>query len=172
MRRDLYIGIVLVAFGLLVLVESLRMPDLAHLGVNPYTVPGIVPGFLGAVIALLGGIMLSRSVIGLRLRKEARTGAPNAPADETDGEAEQQSLARVLLTLVLTVGYAVILVDTLPFWLATFIFVMLFLLVFEWRPDRPPRAYVGYLGGALLLSGLVAAGVTFLFEQVFLVRLP
>ena len=55
-RADLATGLVLVALGVAVVVESLRMPRFEHLNVNPYTVPGLVPGALGAVILVLGAL--------------------------------------------------------------------------------------------------------------------
>mgnify|MGYP001409747424 CR=1 FL=1 len=163
MRRDLFTALGLIALGAGVLLESLRMPDLAHLGVNPYTVPGIVPGFLGAIIGILGFVMLSRSVIGLRLGNEAQT---------TAAEGEPNSTPRLLLTLFLTVGYGAFLVDRMPFWLATFIFVLTFILLFEWRRGRSGRQLLANVGGALLQAALTAAAVTFLFERIFLVTLP
>ena len=60
-RRDFFTSLVLIVFGLTVVAESLRMPRFETLGINPYTVPGLVPGVLGGVIVLLGMVMLVRS---------------------------------------------------------------------------------------------------------------
>ncbi|MDQ3458982.1 MAG: hypothetical protein M3498_06750, partial [Deinococcota bacterium] len=76
---------------------------------------------------------------------------------------------RTLLTLLLTLGYGAGLVGLLPYWLATFLFVFLFITVFEW-PTASSRARV--LALALLQAALVAGLVTFIFERLFLVRLP
>jgi hypothetical protein len=162
-RRDLYAALVFVALGVGVVAESLRMPRFEHLGVNPYTVPGIVPGVLGAVIALLGAVMLTRTVARLRLGSEAQALAP---------ESEPGSASRLALTLLLTLGYATILVGWLPFALATFLFVLAFLVVFEWRPGRSRGQWLTHASTALLQAVLVAWAVTFVFERIFLVRLP
>jgi hypothetical protein len=162
-RRDLYTSLALIALGIGVLAESMRMPRFEHLGVNPYTIPGIVPGVLGVVIALLGAVMLSRTIIGLRRRKRALT---------VPGGGEPGSATRLLLTLFLTVGYGGFLVGWLPFWLATLLFVAVFLLVFEWRPRLGGGKLLGYLTSSLLQAALVAVAVTFVFERIFLVTLP
>lgn len=164
-RQDFFTSLVLIIFGVAVVLESLRMPRLENIGVNPYTVPGIVPGFLGAIIALLGLLMLLRSsrASGWRSDPEATTFSQ---------QLKSESTRRLLLTLLLTLGYAVVLVGTLPFWLATFMFVFLFIALFEWRIGAAATQKMRSLGFALLQAVLVAAAVTFVFERIFLVRLP
>ncbi|MFD1381279.1 hypothetical protein [Fodinicurvata halophila] len=61
-RLDFVFSIILTAFGVAVLVESLRMTRMEGVDVNPYSLPGIVPGFLGALLALCGIILFVRSV--------------------------------------------------------------------------------------------------------------
>lgn len=167
MRKDLFTSLVLIVFGAGVVVEALRMPRYEQLGINPYTVPGIVPGFLGGILAVFGVLMLLRTAIAWR-RHEA---VPTTAADDEPG-----SVPRVLFTLGLTLGYGVLLIGNLPFWLATGIFVWAFLLVFEWRPRFAAGAGAGALvrvgGTALVEAVLVSAAVTFVFQRVFLVTLP
>lgn len=166
MRRDLITALVLVALGAYVIAESARMPRYTNLGVNPYTVPGIVPAVLGAVIALLATLLLLRAMVAWR-RKGTVPGV--AGADEPG------SAPRLLLTLALTLGYGFGLVGQMPFWLATFLFVWAFLLVFEVRTALDAgggRALARVAATSLLEAGLVAAAVTFVFQEVFLVTLP
>jgi hypothetical protein len=166
-RKDLLTSVVLIALGSGILVEALRMPRFERLGVNPYTVPGIVPGALGAVIAFFGVLMLARTVVAWR-RGHAVPAAAVA--------AEPGSTPRVVPTLALTLGYAGILVGRLPFVLATFLFVLAFLVTFGWTPGllspRRRAALLRLLGAALLQAVLVAGAVTYVFERIFLVRLP
>jgi putative tricarboxylic transport membrane protein len=166
-RRDLLTSLVLIALGAGVVVEAMRMPRYDHLGINPYTVPGIVPGFLGAILAVFGVLMLARTAIAWRRHEPV----PTTAADDEPG-----SVPRVLFTLALTLGYGGLLVGNLPFWLATGIFVWAFLLVFEWRPRYAAGAGAAVLwrtgGTALLEAVLVSAAVTFVFQRVFLVTLP
>ncbi len=167
MLRDLLTSLVLIALGSGTLVEALRMPRFERFNANPYTVPGLVPGLLGVVIALFGLLMLARTVVAWR-----RGHAVPAAA----GAEEPGSVSRVILTLLLTVGYGGLLIGRLPFAWATFAFVLAFLLAFQWSPAllQPTRraALARTLGTALLQAGLVAATVTYVFERIFLVRLP
>jgi hypothetical protein len=160
-RADLGFSLVLVALGIAIAVESWRMPRLTELGVNPWSAPGIAPGLLGGVILVLGLVLLTRSLARLRSGAEAE---PSAFGD--------LSLANIVATLVLTIGYAGFLVGNLPFWLATFLFVLLFLWWFD-RPGARKGAYrVVHILTAPLLAAVTAAAVTFLFRDIFLVRLP
>ena len=167
MLKDLLTSLVLIALGSGVLVESLRMPRYERLGVNPYTVPGLVPGALGIVIAVFGFILLARTVVAWR-RGHA------VPGDT--GAGEPGSAPRVVLTLALTLGYGGLLIGRMPFAGATFAFVLAFLLAFQWTPALLAGARRGpllrYVGTSLLQAGLVAVIVTYVFERIFLVRLP
>lgn len=158
-KADFVTAVILIAVSVGALVESWRMPRLEHLSVNPYTVPGIVPGLLSGVLILLGIVLLVRSVRqgGWRLDTVSLSSAVGA---------------RLVLMLLLTLGYAAGLVGRLPFWLATFLFVFLFVLLFEWRAGRPPAGHLKSGAIALVLAVAVAAGVSALFQYVFLVRLP
>jgi hypothetical protein len=158
-RADFLTSIVLLAIGLGAAIESWRMPRLQHLGVSIYSAPGVVPFLLGLVIALLGLILLVRSLRagGLTLR---------GPLISGDGAR------RFAIAAVLTLGYAIGLVGWLPFWAATAIFIAGFVLIFERQAgiggaSRLRR--VTAVAGFALAAGL---GVSVLFEDVFLVRLP
>ena len=82
--------------------------------------------------------------------------------------------SRVGVFLVLGLGYAAGLVGHggIPFWLATFLFVTLTIIVFDWT--RRQRA--GQVTRGLVLAVSVGAGtaffVSYVFQEVFLVRLP
>ena len=164
-KADFVTGLAFVALGLAALIESLRMPRLEHLGVNPYSVPGVVPGALGVVIALLGGILVMRA---------ARAGGWRLGAEgaRLAGLWRDGAVRRFTLALVLTLAYAVGLVGTLPFWLATGLFVFFFIAAFEWRLDAAAAVRLKALAMAALEAVVVAAVVSFVFQEVFLVTLP
>ena len=114
-----------------------------------YTAPGLVPGLLGLVLLVLGVVLAVRaSRRGIQAERSAAFTWGNTP-----------------LVLVLCLGYAVGLVGRVPFWLATFVFVSAFIAVFEY-PSRRRMAAAPLYGIATALA------VTYLFESVFLVRLP
>ncbi|MDZ7706284.1 MAG: tripartite tricarboxylate transporter TctB family protein [Trueperaceae bacterium] len=159
-RTDLATSLILIALGLGVLAESLRMPRYESLGINPYTVPGIVPGALGVILALFGAIMLVRT---LRTRGAAQAAPP--PSAEAHP-------VRLALAIAATLGYGFVLVGWLPFRWATFLFVTGFIVLFESRARQRTRSIARIVGFAVVEGAVVALAVGFVFERIFLVRLP
>jgi putative tricarboxylic transport membrane protein len=163
-RLDFVSAIVLTAFGTGVLVESLRLPRLDHLNVNPYTVPGLVPGLLGAILTACGLAMLIRSIVrgGWRL---------HLTKDSVGDFVRATPVRRIAVVLGLTLVYALGLFGWLPFWLATMIFVFAFVVVTEAMAlgRLPPLVSIAI---AASLAIVVGFGVEFVFEQLFYVRLP
>lgn len=156
-RLDRIAGAGWIVFGALLLAESLRMERFASQGAALYTLPGFMPGLIGTVLMLLGLLHVLR---GLR-RGHATDGAPAA--------TPQRLLnSRALITLLLSVGYAAALVGHVPYAVGTALYVAAFVTVFA-PAERPlPRRL---LAGAA--AGIAtAAGVTLVFEHLFLVRLP
>jgi putative tricarboxylic transport membrane protein len=163
-KADFITGLVLIALGAAALIASIEMPRFEERAINPYTVPGLVPGVLGAVILVLGTALLVRAARagGWRL-VEGREG-PRWWAEA--------GVQRLGLSIVLCVGYAAGLVGRVPFWLATFVFVALFVAVFEWPQAATGSERARRIGIALVLGAVVSAAVTRVFQEVFLVRLP
>jgi hypothetical protein len=157
-RYDLPSGLGWIALGASIVYGSWTMDRLEYLNINPYTAPGLVPGVLGAVIALCGALMALRG-----LRAGVVGGRPPPPI----------FTGRVALSLVLCLGFALGLVGRgPPFWTAAALFLFLHVFLFEFveRRDR------GTLGRGLLVALAVSAGATFIitmvFQELFLVRLP
>jgi hypothetical protein len=163
-KADFLTGLVLIALGIATVVASLEMPRFAELNVEPYTAPGLVPGALGAVILLLGAVLFVRT---------ARAGGWRLFAGGI-GRASltDRGIRNLVLAVALCLGYAAGLVGRAPFWLATFLFVALFVVVFEWPLAQSGREQVRRLAFAVGFGGLVSAAVTLVFQEVFLVRLP
>jgi putative tricarboxylic transport membrane protein len=162
-RADLVTGLVLVALGIAVVVESLRMPRFEHLNINPYTIPGLVPGAIGAVLLVLGAVLFVRAAVAGGWRFGGGTGV---------AALGDQGVRRLLLAVALCVGYAAGLVGRLPFWLATFLFVAGFVALFEWPLADGRHQRLRRLAFALGFGALIAAAVTLVFQKIFLVRLP
>lgn len=146
-RADLAWSAFWLALGGLIVVESWRMDRLERLNINPYTVPGLVPGLLGATIVVLA--------IGLAVRSLTPASGGVAPA-QAGAPWGRLGIAAVLFAI-----YALGLVSRLPYWLATFLFVAGFIAIFQRR-----------IVFALVAGACTSAAVTFLFQTVFLVRLP
>ncbi len=164
-KADFLTGVVLIAFSALVVSESWRMERFEALNVNPYSVPGIVPGILGVIIMILGAVLIGRSIYrgGHRLGWTRETIGQAARAPEN---------LRLLIAIFLTVGYAGGLIGTIPYWLATFLFVFLFIVIFDWRPglDRGRQIRLGLV--AFTVAACTSGLVTWVFSDMFLVTLP
>jgi putative tricarboxylic transport membrane protein len=162
-RADLIGGLAWTAFGLAIVVASWTMDRLEQFGATLYTAPGLVPGLLGAAIALLGVLLTIRAI---RRGGIAALAAPWSPTPE--GRAAR---IRVAIATVLSLTYALILVGRIPFPLATALFVFAFIMVFDVSDaTRSPllrRALI-----AAIAAVATAAVVSITFERVFLVRLP
>ena len=152
------------AGGLAILVASIRMDRLEEQHINPYTVPGLLPGLLGLLMFVLGGLLFIRS-----WRRGGMQRDPN-PARTTTSEK-----IRIATVIALCGFFDVVLVGHgLPFWLASWIFVSSSILILQY----PIRLAEGKpLGIRDVIKSLVigfCAGwaITLVFQDLFLVRLP
>lgn len=162
-RADLITGAVLALLGVMVVYWSWTMPRLENRGVPPMTAPGLVPGVLGAVLAWLG------AVLGLRSLAALGDGAGwRRFASALTGVEARRAGAVAALVLV----YALGLVGLVPFWLATALFVLGFVLVFEVWLAEPARPFGRSLATGAIQAAIVGALVVLVFERGFLVRLP
>jgi hypothetical protein len=162
-RADLIGGVAWIAFGAAIVAASLAMDRLEQFGATLYTAPGLVPGLLGIAIVVLGALLAIRA---LRSGALAELKAAWRPTAAGSAAAVRAGLATAL-ALVYTLG----LLGRMPFWLATALFVLVFIVVFGVSGKREaglPRRFVI----AAIAAVLTSAAVTLLFEQVFLVRLP
>lgn len=165
-RADLITGVILVVFGLAALAESYGMPRLEERSINPWTAPGVVPGLLGVVIALLGAVLALRSVFAGAFHP--------ARIMLTQDEATEARAARWRLSMcsLLCLIYAVVLVGHVPFWLATGVYVFAFIVIFEWQANEeqsPRLRKLAFAGGIAVFSATI---IPYMFETLFLVRLP
>jgi len=165
-RADFLSALAWIAFGLSVVAGAWRMDRMESQGATLYTAPGLVPGMLGAIMLFLGMLLAVRA---MRAGGHRQFGASWALSPQARFAAP-----RVALTLGLGLAYAAGMVGHggIPFWLATFTFVFVFLMVFDW----PQRRAKGEGGKGILLALIYGGGtafvVSYLFEYVFLVRLP
>lgn len=166
-RADLVASALWLALGLLALQQSWTMDRLEAQGADPWSAPGLVPGVLGAVIALLGLLLLVRSLRRLR--------SPVGVADE-DAEDRKEAASgrrRLLVTLALCLLFVFgLLGHGLPFWLAAALFVAAFVLVFTWRERRAAGQLARGAAMAAAYGLVMGVAVHFLFQELFLVRLP
>jgi len=164
-KADFVSAIVLILFGSAVVYLSAKMPTFREMGANPYSAPGIVPGFIGATIILMSIIMLVRSII----KRGHRLDITGSSIKEF---FKSPSTKRIFITIALSLIYGVGLLGKIPYLLSTLLYVLVFVFVFEYRRGEsffrqyktPMFAFVQ----AILTSGVIAA----IFRYAFLVNLP
>ncbi len=157
-RADLADAMGWTVLGVAVLVGSWTMDRLETQDVPPFAAPGLLPGLLGIVLVLIGLLLMVRSVRSSRLRSGLVT------AEGLLGPAPGRALGVIGLCVLFgggLVGHGV------PFWAAAALFVTAAILFL--RRESLGLRTVGFAAAV----GLGAAiGITLLFQQLFLVRLP
>jgi hypothetical protein len=164
-RADFVTSMLLIIFGIGVFISSVQMPTFAEQGVNPYSAPGIVPGFLGAIITVLGLVLLIRSI----LRKGYRLGV-NGMSVRTFLTAEMTK--RFAVTIIVSVIYGLGLIGRLPYEIATAVYAFAFIFIFEYKWKAGFRAQWKRVLLAAFVAVLVAGAVGSVFRYLFLVNLP
>lgn len=161
-RADLLGAIVLVALGPIIFYLSWTMPRLENRHVHPATIPGLVPMFLAAALTLCGLLLGWRS-----WRIEAEGGWRGLAALFVTRQA-----LRVWVILGLALIHTLVLVGWLPFWAAAMLFIFTFIMMFEtWLADAPVNPLTSALW-AMAIAVAGGGGIYYVFERVFLVRLP
>jgi hypothetical protein len=163
MNGDRIAGVIWFVFGAAVFYGSWTMDRLASQNINPLTVPGLLPGLLGMGIMVMALVLISRRGIGW-----AASAMGVAPAEETGTDWK-----RLLASWALCVAFAGILLGRgLPFWLLAAGFVFVHVLVLEDRHRIEGRSFLRRSIEAALIATATSAAVTYLFQNLFLIRLP
>ncbi|HEY9055454.1 MAG TPA: tripartite tricarboxylate transporter TctB family protein [Rectinemataceae bacterium] len=164
LKADFVTSIVLIVFGAAIIVFSAQMPTMADRNQSVFSAPGIVPGFIGAMILLLSGVMLIRS---LKRKVLAELKAGLIPKNVL----AQETTRRILITTLLCIAYAFIL-GKLWFPIPTFAFVFGFIFLFEYDFKASVKTQVKKLVVAAIIGLVTTAAVTLVFQKLFLVNLP
>jgi hypothetical protein len=163
-RHDLQGGVAWTALGCVITVLSWQMDRMTQQGATLHTAPGLWPGIVGTLLALLGGVLVLRS-----WHRARHGGWDTAETDDTN----YAPLPSFALAAAMFFVYALLLVGRgLPFWLGTSMFVTAFVFVFQYTQRKAAGRLVRGLVVALACGVLTAVVVTLLFEQLFYVRLP
>ena len=174
-RADLIGGVLWLALGAAIALMSWRMDRLQAQHINPYTVPGLVPGMLGLAMLVLGFLLATRGWRAGGRLAAATQPAGGGPPPGHGPHAGPAVRLRIVLVLALCLTFGVGLVGHgLPFWAAAALFVAVAVLVLQapWR-----RAAGSGLGPRTVLVAIaigLGAGVliTVVFQDLFLVHLP
>ena len=152
-------GAIWFVFGAAVFYGSWTMDRLASQNINPLTVPGLLPGILGLGMMVMALVLISRREAG--------------PAASAAAEQTGTDWKRLLASWALCVVFAGILLGRgLPFWILATGFVFVHILVLEERHRIEGRSFLRRLIEAALIATATSAAVTYLFQNLFLIRLP
>jgi hypothetical protein len=163
LRSDFLSALGWMALGIAILIGSVTMDRLEKQGINPYTIPGLLPGLLGIAMTILGALLAARSW------------RPRLLASSGKGPVNRAQQKRVLLVLGLCLTFGVVLVGHgLPFWLAAAIFVTAAILCLQYKLRKTTGQELTVRGFVSAAAIGLGAGVviTIVFQEIFLVRLP
>ena len=163
-KADFVTSVVLLAFGVAVLVISIGMPTLADANQSKYSAPGIVPGFIGVMVTLLSFSMLLRSI-----RRKGMVDL--VPKDAVKNLFAQETTMRILKTTLLCVAYTILL-GKIWFPLATFLFIFVFIVLFEYDFRSAFKPQLKKVVVAFIIAVTSTFLVTLVFQGLFLVNLP
>ncbi|NVO15226.1 MAG: tripartite tricarboxylate transporter TctB family protein [Rhodoplanes sp.] len=162
-RSDFFASFAWIAVGIAIAVGSWQMDRLENQDVQPYAVPGLLPFFLGLAIVFFGGLMLVRAWTSGALAPHARRAAGMSPAERK----------QFLIVLGLCLAFGIGLVGHgLPFWLAAAVFVAITIFVLQYPQRRAADEIKRGLILAIVIGVCAGLGVTLVFQEFFLVRLP
>ena len=164
-RADLITSIILIAFGISVLVFSIQMPRFEKEGVNRFSVPGIVPGFLGAIVAFLGVVLFIRSII----RKGYKLGLDGAAVNKF---LKAEITKRFALTILVSVAYGWGMIARINYEVATTLYIFAFIVIFDVKWKQGIKSQRKKILIAAIIAILVGGIVGTTFRRLFLVNLP
>jgi Tripartite tricarboxylate transporter TctB family len=163
LRSDFLSALGWMGLGIAILIGSVTMDRLEKQGINPYTIPGLLPGLLGIAMTILGALLAVRSW------------RPRLLASAGKGSVNRAKQKRILLVLGLCLTFGVALVGHgLPFWLAAAIFVTTAILCLQYQQRRSTGQELTVRRFVTVAAIGLGAGIviTIVFQEIFLVRLP
>jgi len=163
-KKDFITSIVLIVFSMTVVVMSYTMPRLERRGIDPFSAPGVVPGMIGAVLFCLALILFVRSI---------RQGGYRIFQKETGEHVQQQGAAtRVLLTLFISLVYAIGFLGRLDYSISTALYIFTFICLFEFDAGKTVAGQKRMFLFALVQALIASVLITLVFQKLFLVDLP
>lgn len=158
---DLVTGAIWLLVAGAIMAGAWTMDRLEHLSPVIYTAPGLVPGLLGAGMALMAILLMVRGVRG------------GALAQMQWPDIKLADHWRLVAAMVLCLGFAVGLIGRgLPFWSAAAIYVATFVIVFQFPERRADGSLARGAVVAVIFACVSGLAIHFLFQDLFLVRLP
>ena len=164
-KKDFITSIVLIVFSISVVVSSYTMPRLEQRSIDPFSAPGVVPAMIGGILLCLALIMFVRSIHrgGYRLFQNDTS---------SNGGHGKGAWSRVSLTLLISVIYAIGFLGHLNYTVATFLYILSFICLFEYQPDISIINQGRVIIHAAIQAIVASILITLVFQKLFLVDLP
>jgi hypothetical protein len=164
-RSDLRGGLGWMVLGGAVLIGSITMDRLEQQNINPYTIPGLLPGILGLAMLLLGALL------ALRSWRRGALSQPRLPFTAHQRETRKRVWTVIALCTIYSVG---LIGHGIPFWAASALFVVASIVILQrMSRDEVERRLTPRFWLKASVIGVAAAVLTHLvFQELFLVRLP
>ena len=144
------------------------MDRLDKLSINPWSAPGLTPGVVGALI-----VVFALALAWQALRADKAIGGSGETDALTHAPPPAGSSRRTLVATSLCVLFAgVSLGHGLPFSVESALFILVFTSSFSWSSWREERRIGRGLAQTLAIAVVASTFIAWLFESVFLVRLP
>lgn len=157
---DRLTAVVLCLLGLAMTWGGFEMDRLEIRRIHPASIPGLVPMILGVCM------MICAVFLGLGVRSKPSS----EPAD--DKRMDRSNWSDFAFAAAWSCAFAILLVSRLPFMAASALYIAVFAAWYLWPSQTNQTERLKMLVLVLLYAGLVAAGISALFQYGFLVRLP
>ena len=153
-KADFIMGLILMAFSLLVVIESLELPRFEKDWGGFYAAPGFVPLILGITLFFMSLVLFVRAVI--------KQGHRIIPDEGTLRDfVRSKPVHRWCLAMIYAFGFFFLL-GHIYFYLAAFIVLFAFMATFGEQ-----KLYI-----SLIISLIASAMIYLVFTKIFLVPLP
>jgi hypothetical protein len=158
---DLLTGTVWLAVATGIVVMAWRMDRLERLAATIYSAPGLVPGMLGVAIGLMSIVLIGRSLHA------------GAAASARIPRRKFSDHWRLIVSVVVGLSFSIVLVGHgLPFWLAAAIYTAAMVFIFQFSERRRDCQLVRGMIIAVTYGVIAGLAIHYLFQDLFLVRLP
>ncbi len=140
------------------------------LKIPPATVPGLVPGLLGAGLIVFGLILLLRPTDYV---PGTESFATDLPKEDTPVADSGFSWKRLILSWTICMTYGGLLLGRgVHYWILTACFLAAHILLLDDTDNVPARPDLHRIVLVAILAPVIATAVTLVFQYIFLVRLP
>jgi len=158
-KLDAIVAVLMMALGIIAVIEAAKMPIAKTFGAAWYTSPGLMPIVFGYALIVMSAVMLIKScVISKGICKEDVVRAI--------AYFKTKTFFRLLLAAFLLTVYIFVLLGNMPYMLATFLY--LFVTMFLFRTETTSKHIVIML----LVSAAVAIGLGYGFKELARIPLP